>query len=793
MPEIKNRFGKALDVEVYFANLWRLITPFDETKYDTFFADATNVLSLEEWAAVRDASRFLPSHTGKTSSLWDDYVLFIKTIWPIKGAFCDELAIAIGNLLSEFEPQQAVVFYGTSLQRFKQYLLSLPRADAEHTLAGSCMVRDGGRPSLLSVLLDCWADKAPTPATFENLILWLADKAPRMLPKGPVFDAIYQKHKIGPYISNILLETHLQDLPCAPNTPQAKLKEALMQDLANGLELTSPKGVKTLYEIYTCRSKQIQDTDNDYFAQATEDNQRWFYFLELISHCADIKNPYTWLVPGLEGSEVAEEGLYWEFPPTRFIVSGDGKRLLYLPYLAKAILSRVGEGGQYTAKVVQCFDGETYRAFEHKEIERLRRSAFWLNQGLATCLEAQADEQSQPRLSEKTVKQVKMLLEGVFYSAGLFVEKSYSEEQNKTAINAFTNFILYLETLKAEPLQEEYRRLMTYPVTIHNREETFERWLGRVQDPSRQDNCIAVFSNALLEIVLDYYPQTKFNSPEVSAFKHLESQRSRSACYAPHDYTLTPETNYEQRIIRLAVSLFTKTFTTYYGFGKTLIHCGDVSNEVTESGLQLWRLLERYLEAGYSKKPHMHAFVWANCVELIQGTLANPSFGRAQATTAWLENLLKVDVVPENQTAKRHEPLALLAAMLDNLSLIKKKNILYGPLVSLHKDFSKTLSTPGESLSFKQCVHVHILWYKLLQAMNFQRLQSALQRYSVHLDEAKAKIQNSPMQENSAKAADTSSLTDRVVSATQGWFLWKKNTTSDSSPVTSKPVVPAPL
>lgn len=777
MPEIINRFGELLDVEVYFDKLWKLITPFNEANYDRFYVDKTHVRSLAEWAEIRAIATMLPSRTQKTASLWEDYLLFIKTIWPIKGVFCDEFAIALGNLLEEFNPQHASDFRNGSMQRFKQYVLSLPRADIEHTLANVTILGQDESPILLSALLDCWSAKQPTPETFEQLILWLAGTAPRLLPKGSTFDAIYKKHRIGPHISNILLEAHLNDLPCTDGSEEFVLKHALMQDLAGGLALLSPEGLDALRKMYACRSARIQDTDADYFAQPTLDNQQWFYFLQLISQCVEIQNPYAWLVPGLDCHEIAEEGLYWEFPPSRFIVSGDGRRLLYLPYLAKAILGRASESGEVLAKAVQCFDGETYRAFEFKEIERLQRSAFWHNQGLAACLDKCFDEKTVLTLSEKTVKQIQMLLEGVFYSVGLFVEKSYSEEQNQAAIKAFTNFIVYLDILR-DTCPDEYQRLMKYPVTIRGREETFARWLEKVQDPARHDNCVAVFSNALLEIVLDYYPQTKFNSPEISAFKQLESQRSRSACYAIRDFAEASTANYEHRIIRLAVSLFTKAFSTSYGLGKTTIKLATLTNDVTESGLHLWRFLEQYLEPGYSKRPHFLAFIWANCIDLIKVALATPSFGRLAATTAWLESLLKIDTAEEHKAVKIHEGKNLLAAMLDNAALIKqKKSSLYECLMVLLKDVQKTIEKPQDDLLFKQHLEIHVLWYKLIQTLDsVSKLKTTLNRYIKSPEEAGKKILNTHIADVSAKKDDSSFVTELAVSAIKGVFFWASKT-----------------
>lgn len=788
MPEIKDRFGNILDVETYFERLWVLITPFNEEKYDAFFVQKSHVRSLSEWAEIRQLSRALPSHTRKTASLWDDYLFFIKTIWPVQGMFCDEFAIALGGLLAEFKPQKICDFHKGPLQRFKQYILSLPRADLERTLAEPCEVERVDSPLVLTALLDCWSDNTPTPETFEKLIVWLAGKAPRLLPKGPTFDALYQKHKIGPYISNIILEAYLNDLPCNAQSPEAALKRTLLDDLTNGLALLSPQGLKALRNLYACRSEQVKDTDNDYFASSTKENQRWFYFLELISHCVDLENPYQWLVPSIEHDEIADEGLYWEFPPTQFIVAGDGKRLLYLPYLAKVILGAASENGEIPAAALHCYDGEAYRTFEHKEVERLRRSAYWRNQGLIDCLDNCFGEKVVLTLSHKSVEQIRMLLEGIFFSIGLFVEKSYTPEQNEIAIKAFTNFILYLETLKSDTQgngQDEFQRLMKYPVTIHNREETFSRWLARVQDPARQDNCIAVFSNVLLEIVLDYYPHTKFSSPEISAFKHLESQRNRSACYAIRDFVDAPAANYEHRIIRLAVSLFTGTFNTYYGLGKTTISLDSITNEVTESGVQLWKFLENYLEPGYSKRPHILAFIWANCVDLIKGALANPSFGRVVATTSWLESLLKIDTAEMHKTVQIYEGVQLLAAMLDNAMLLKQKSHLYGFLCNLLKDAQKTLDKPEDTLSFKQHLQVHVLWYKLVGAIELQtrqKLNTTLKHYIAYPNEARSKIQNTKMRDMTAKVDDDNSMTGRVFSTAKKMFLWTKNTPSSPAP-----------
>jgi hypothetical protein len=230
--------------------------------------------------------------------------------------------------------------------------------------------------------------------------------------------------------------------------------------------------------------------DMDYTRSQKNTNSNWILLAQKLSGAGLIaRNYYLFLMPTLKSDvDIVSRESTVKLSLDNCILDENGQELIYLPH---CVLHLKYHGTFYV-------NGSPPRPFTQLEQQRLS-----FNPTFSKYRKAFIQEKVPP-LSLETVLAIWALVNKALYPDGLLFFHNYSSEQLSQAEHAFEHFFISFYE-KMNP--EDRKNLDEHIIIFNGRKKTFSSILNEIQT----DKCVAISSQWLAQLVIDYAPWISFN------------------------------------------------------------------------------------------------------------------------------------------------------------------------------------------------------------------------------------------------------------------------------------------
>ncbi|VEG91852.1 Uncharacterised protein [Legionella spiritensis] len=473
---------------------------------------------------------------------------------------------------------------------------------------------------LFELLTECWQGSENLADKLQLLAQYVAGQNPALISSNEHITSAYEHMRAGPYFTIRELRDLLDQLPVSFDF-ELQTDVIKLRSLACSTDKISEEIIEKLRDIFACRWRLVIDTPSDYTRLQTGENKSWIALAQHLAGSGYVdKNYYRLLMPTVTHDEEFINGdSLTAYPLSSFIVSEDNQKLIYLPHCHKHYLAR----------------GTFYNCNSHPPVPLTVKEAKRLlavNSDLYK-LYIEAEKMPDPAISKSTVEAVRTLVNASLYPIGLYYGKEYNSQQMEQAMDAYTNFMTFVNELA----DTEYEALYQQRIVYHAQRYSFAEIMTKIQN-GKENECVAVYSQYLAKLVIDYDPNAEFK-PEITRKCEIDKARIQSARKVYRDCNIEQEEAIRRSLI-LFISLLTHPFKYLPGTGEQ-IEEWDNSNRVTRTGKLIFEDLKKILIDGDARNIR---FVYSFIIDKIVKSARNENwistfFSRYSDTDKWLKSI----------------------------------------------------------------------------------------------------------------------------------------------------------
>ena len=472
--------------------------------------------------------------------------------------------------------------------------------------------------SLGYILLDIWLAPENFISQAGILMAWIGTQNPSLISDSEFFHQHYQTLKIGHFFDREALIHHYNALPVAEHEPYYEL----FQTLKLRLELLTDIDETILAELsklYHARWQYIALTNDDYFQTPRGINEPWVRLALCLEGADFIESGYQLLIPSLKTTHNATTQAKLTHLPLQDYVLSEAEDELILRqdcwqyhqlHHAWAYCGRLGLRLLTALELKRLLQDESFAAYYHQVTP-------------TAC---------HHYLSKRTIDEIGYLIDHSVHATGFKAGEDYNPLEMTQACLGYQRFLDYCTSLTAA----EHQTLYNHPIELFHKRYLFKDILQAVFE---QGECVAVYGQILMKLVLDYHPYTLFK-PTIEAKINLHSMRLLSAKHAYAEYAYLTEPQALARLKVIFVSLMTRQFNCLY-FSGVKIKFGDFENLTTATGEKIYLLIREILTEHTTTSA---VFVYAQLIEHIVKPELNKDFvttlKRYPDTDLWLQQIL---------------------------------------------------------------------------------------------------------------------------------------------------------
>ncbi|QBR85048.1 hypothetical protein E3983_12200 [Legionella israelensis] len=356
---------------------------------------------------------------------------------------------------------------------------------------------------------------------------------------------VYQKLQTGPYFS---LKKFIQLVHKLNANESELIKEKIAELLCIAEEVgeISELLIQKLSEIYSMRWTCIKASEKDYTRMPFGENESWIRLAQYLAGSKKIPaNYYRFIMPTLrQDVEPVFSCLITDYPLSHFILSEDETQLILLDV---CVCNHKTNG--------------TFRYCREEKLVSLTqiellRLPFAARQFISYYERCVLKEQIQVPVSLKTLEEVRVLVNGSFYSKGLSYLGEYNAKEYRTSAIAYQRFYEYYS--KMNPVEK--KALNQQRIVYNGVEKTFKDLLKEVED----NECITSAALYFAQFVMDYAPYFKFsNELEKNIKVDVNTMRKNSAQLIPSDYEVLSQKEAKERCLLIFISLLTVSLPAF--------------------------------------------------------------------------------------------------------------------------------------------------------------------------------------------------------------------------------------
>lgn len=638
----------------------------------------------------------------KYNNVWDYLVKKVATNWKVSEQYDCELLTDLFELADAYaldKNQQIVSSFHKKLVTLQLILKYKTYEDVRDFYSINFDYHEN-KIYLFEILVDCWSEAPDLKEKLIVLMSWLAKINPSIVSQNPLLESAYKEVETGPYFNINRLKILISQLENNSLNEELTLELTILKSaLTTATEIKS-EYIAKLTKIYAMRWNLVMDKADDYTRLQTGINLPWITLAQYLAGAGLINaNYYRLLIPSLthDVDFVTKENLT-SYPLKDFIVSDEGTELIYL-------INSV-ERSKAKGTLLNCNPkyGEPFTLREKQRLQFAHKdysSYYWQEEYLAP----------EPAISKQTVEKVKQFVNKALFPKGLTCGEMYNEDEQLVADNALVEFSMYLLSLSEQELSNLNKQRILYDRNRYS----FADIMGQIQRIKDRD-CIAVYCQYLMKLVIDYFPDSTFSSHlenYKTVKKNLILMRECSAKKLCSHWNRIDEKEAIRRSLIMMVSLMTHSFSMVFLTGCT-VSIWDCTNKITKKGKKIFDALEAFMDSG---KTDGIRYIYVSIIEkIVKPALSDQrmktSLTRSDDTHKWLSCIGDGTLF---QTAKTtcFEPNIFVVVLL---KLSKSHSNLTAKLENFIEETLFTMAQPQNA--YLIWVRVNINFTKWLQCVN---------------------------------------------------------------------------
>lgn len=640
------------------------------------------------------------------ANFWDYLISKSAPNWKKQGKCSEQVLVALFELIDNYfntkDTDKHAEQFNKQLKLLMATLSMCSLDDVNHFY--SIVIHYNNKDHyLLNILLDCMQGTDDMSEKLAEVAKWLCHYDPSLVSKCKTLSPVYQQLQVGEYFSLENFKRLVAKLDLSVDGVRPRIEKLLVT--LNQTNQITEDNIKELRSIYKLRWTQIIDKPDDYLRKQDGENRAWIRLAQYLAGAGYIDaNYFKLLIPTLDHNiDLVTREHLTVYPLSHFILSDNGKQLIYLP---NCILHHQSHRTFYNCST------RLPQALTTKEISRLPHAAKQFNEYYRQALDS--DKADKP-LSKSTILALKNLVNVTLNPRALELGYELTPEQITSADKAYVKLLQFVDKLP----DDERERLYDHKIALGRKKQTVRELLEQaqlfVETEQKERLCVALASQYFAKLVIDYSPKTKFSSViENSSMVDLADMR---VCSANHVFRNSDNISQEEatyRALTIMVSLMTHRFSYIWTTGTQLM-LWDESNTTTATGNELYNALKDSLEEGdLSNIRFIYTYTMRRIVDrALKDKNMRTKYLRYEDTLQWLTTIQDESMFkPENRTC--FEP-KLLLTVLQEFSK-KSNNTVKFLIESFIEQLTRTLIQPENE--YLQWIRINVEFNKLLKNPN---------------------------------------------------------------------------
>jgi hypothetical protein len=636
------------------------------------------------------------------TSFWDYVKREIAPAWQGNGA-CSTYILSyllemIESYLEASKENSNFDLFQTSFKHFSNYLATCFISDVNNFYGAQIKVNEENY-FLVEILLDCMQEnKNGLSLKLINVARWICEIDPSLVSQKETLQPAYEGLKVGVnfdlnYLKELVIDLKVNDTNIVKNLHRELLSYLeLVIDVANGNEEeVRAELVSKIKAMYALRWDTIIDTKLDYTRYIKNAaNYPWIRLAQFLAGAKYIEaNYFKLLMPTLRYDyDRTHKELLTTYPLHLYIVSHNRDELIFL----RNCMAHYKAYGTFS----NCNYYEP-RPLTSMEILRLAHADPEIYRYFCR-IEEKYDDLP---ISKETWDEIYELVIHTLINVEGLTNPEIGKDAYDVATASYDKFLVYVNELP----QDERNRLYRHRILLRSRKVTVQEIMDLIQTPNYNWRvCITGQAEILAKLVIDYAPDTKF--PDIIEQNvNIASMRAHSTRKVYSDYNDLTQEEARRRILIIITSLLTHPFQYMVLTGKE-ISLGDFNNKVTDTGKEIFLLVQKYLDQGDFKEAR---FLYAQLMEhIVKPAANNTPWVRYADTDYWL-NKIQNESLFDTKNEVYFEPQLLLTelwAMAKINTNFKKVERFLDPL---HKIL---ISTDND---YKKWIRVNIVFVHFLE------------------------------------------------------------------------------
>lgn len=591
--------------------------------YNTVKYSPPRPLSLNELLKIRLKGQ-------QEASFWNYFKLNILSNWCLKGAVPKQMLPSLLEILEiYFSPKEAIekqALIKSKLTSWSKSLCECPIDDV-NCLYGQTIKVGANKLFLIDILLDLLHEKnEDITDKLLGVVKWLFNydgsyilyrEALRDLMTSAIegtitleealqtgkdsypfkLREIYKELKAGPWFDVSQLTHYFPSmLEGSPGRIKGKIVTLMGQSQeAHAIDLNLLGLISSLYD---WRWAQIKGTKKDYTSDQVEANVKWIRLAQLLAGAGYIKsNYYRFLMPTIKYDiDPVQLDSITAYPLTYYLLSQDEHELI----LIRNCIDHFKVSGYFS----NC-NATPPMPLTKIEISRLQYADRRYRKFMNTATLARLDEEP---ISVNTVKAIYNLVDQSLFTIGLQFGQDYNELQSTSADKAYYTFYNFLHHLP----EDERTRLNAQRILFNGKYVSFGQIMGKI----RKGECIAVYGQYFVQLLVDYDPYKLFK-PEIESNLPLKQMRANTRKKVYYEYQHINTEEAERRLKIMALSLLNADFQGHDVKEEVTFH--HVSKQLTGVPKEILQTLIASIE---STEVNHSRFVYSRVVE----TMVKPAY-----------------------------------------------------------------------------------------------------------------------------------------------------------------------
>ncbi|MBA3536603.1 MAG: hypothetical protein H0T84_08335 [Tatlockia sp.] len=647
------------------------------------------------------------SHNGNSyASFWDYVKREIAPTWQDNGAcstyLLPYLLEMIENYFEATNENGNFEIFQSSFKHFSNYLATCFISEVNNFYGAQIKVNEESY-FLVEILLDCMQEnRTGLSIKLISVARWICEIDPSLVSQNDRLKPAYEGLKVG---ANFDLN-FLKDLVIALKVNDTSIVKDLHTELLSYLDLlinaaeiaeeeVRAELVRKIQAVYALRWDTIIDTKLDYTRYIKNAaNHPWIRLAQFLAGAKYIKNYYRLLMPTLRYDyDLTHKELLTTYPLQLYIVSQNRDELIFL----RNCMAHYKSNGTFS----NCNYYEP-RPLNSTEILRLAHAEPEIYRYFCRIEEKYDD----PPISKETWNEIYDLVIHTLINVEGLTNPEIGKDAYDIATASYDKFLVYVNELP----QDEKNSLYRHRILLRSRKVTVQEIMDLIQTPNYNWRvCVTGQAEILAKLIIDYAPNTKF--PDIIEQNvNIESMRAHSTRKVYSDYKDLTDEEATRRILTIITSLMTHPFQYMVLTGKE-ISLGNVTNKVTDTGREIFLLVQEYLDKGDFKQAR---FLYAQLMEhIVKPAVNNTTWSRYPDTDDWL-NRIQNGLLFDIKNEVYFEPQLLLIFLW---SLAKTNAYFKENIKEFLDPYHKILISPDNS--YKKWIAVNILFVNFLDNERF--------------------------------------------------------------------------